>query len=805
MASGTITGSCDNSNYTLTCEWSSQANTSANTSSVTATVYLKAPSGWSTYSANWSCTINGTSYSYSGTVGGTKVKLGQKTWTVNHNSDGSGSVNISFSYTNGLSSKGTYTTKTGSGSATVTLDKIPRVSSFSLNTTTGTLPCNFTVSINKATSSFTHTVIYTSVNGANYTKADKTSGTSVTVDCGIGECDAMPNSTSGNGRITVITYNGSTEIGRTSQSVKLYVPSSVKPTVSIGMTGNDNLGGVSVAGKSTITLTATASGSYSSTIKSYSWSNAVSGTSSSVTTGKLGAGDYKAGCTVTDSRGRTAYSEVTFKFYAYSNPWCTISAFRANSSGGSDPNGTYVRLKLNWGITNVNNNNANQRKYSVYYKQSSSSSWIALTVNGIKYENVDLSGYAGPANSWDAGGNWLTTTAYDVKFRVTDRYGSAEAITNVPTINALLNIETAGVAIGGVHQNSGAKLEVYGSARCIGNGKSLALGTGENDVYVHNSNSGKYLQLKDDGTLSYDDKVIYHDGNSKGPTQGNWFSGGFPRVGTNGVMEIGAYIDFHNTNTTTSDFSTRLSANGDNKNTVYLPTGSGTLSLDGHTHSQYLGNSGSQTINVANGKFAIAGNNNRGHIDVQGAFHTRGDSQDIWFERNLMPASWENTNLYIGYSDKRWKMVYATNGTIQTSDKRHKAIIDNMNNEDCFNMVKNTDVYSYVMLDKSKDEMTEFERIETILMNSGNEENIQMGIMAQDILNYDCSKYILTHSEFTDEETGEQKDYYGINDYAFTSSIMAALKHEIELRDKQIELLEERIAKLEALIGTNEQ
>ena len=326
------------------------------------------------------------------------------------------------------------------------------------------------------------------------------------------------------------------------------------------------------------------------------------------------------------------------------------------------------------------------------------------------------------------------------------------------------------------------------------------MGTGPNDVYIHNSSSGKYLQLKDDGTLRYSDKLIYHEGNSDGPTQGNWFSGGFPRVATDGVMEIGRFVDFHNTNTTTSDYSTRLSANGDNKNTVYLPTGNGTLCLS----NQVLGNSGSQTLNVVGGKFSIIGNNNRGHIDVQGAFHTRGDSEDLWFERHLMPASWQNTNLYIGWSDKRWKMVYATNGTIQTSDKRHKAIIDNTNNEDCFNMVKNTDVFSYVMLNKSKNEMTEFERVEETLMNSGNEENIQMGIMAQDILNYDCSKYILTHSEFTDEETGEQKDYYGINDYAFTSSIMAALKQEITYREEleeKVKTLEERLAKIESLLN----
>ena len=71
-----------------------------------------------------------------------------------------------------------------------------------------------------------------------------------------------------------------------------------------------------------------------------------------------------------------------------------------------------------------------------------------------------------------------------------------------------------------------------------------------------------------------------------------------------------------------------------------------------------------------------------------------------------------------------------------------------------------------------------------------------MGIMAQDILDYDCSKYVLTYSEYTDEKTGETKNYYGVDAYALSSAIMGALKYEIQKR----ELLEEKIAKLESLV-----
>ena len=126
--SGTIKGICDNKNYTLTCSWSvTQSETS---STITAKVYLKAPSGWSTFSDYWKCTINGVQVTnnLSTWVKGSKVLLGQRTWTVNHGSDGTCSTNISFSYSNGLSSAGTYTTKTGSGSETVVLNSVSGIS-----------------------------------------------------------------------------------------------------------------------------------------------------------------------------------------------------------------------------------------------------------------------------------------------------------------------------------------------------------------------------------------------------------------------------------------------------------------------------------------------------------------------------------------------------------------------------------------------------------------------------------------------------------------------------------------------------
>lgn len=50
-------------------------------------------------------------------------------------------------------------------------------------------------------------------------------------------------------------------------------------------------------------------------------------------------------------------------------------------------------------------------------------------------------------------------------------------------------------------------------------------------------------------------------------------------IGSNGVSEMGRYIDFHYDNTTGSDYSTRLQCGGNHSNVVTLPSATGTLAL----------------------------------------------------------------------------------------------------------------------------------------------------------------------------------------------------------------------------------
>lgn len=48
-------------------------------------------------------------------------------------------------------------------------------------------------------------------------------------------------------------------------------------------------------------------------------------------------------------------------------------------------------------------------------------------------------------------------------------------------------------------------------------------------------------------------------------------------AGTDGVAEMGKYIDFHATSNGTSDYSTRFVCTGEHKNSINLPSAAGTL------------------------------------------------------------------------------------------------------------------------------------------------------------------------------------------------------------------------------------
>ena len=85
---------------------------------------------------------------------------------------------------------------------------------------------------------------------------------------------------------------------------------------------------------------------------------------------------------------------------------------------------------------------------------------------------------------------------------------------------------------------------------------------------------------------------------------GDWFSGGMPIVSTDGVLEIGKYIDFHNKDTSTNDYDVRLQANTSTPCIITLPSSSGTLA---RTNDNITGNAATAT-KLATAKTLAIGN-----------------------------------------------------------------------------------------------------------------------------------------------------------------------------------------------------
>ena len=153
-------------------------------------------------------------------------------------------------------------------------------------------------------------------------------------------------------------------------------------------------------------------------------------------------------------------------------------------------------------------------------------------------------------------------------------------------------------------------------------------------------------------------------------------------------------------------------------------------------------------------------------------------------QRTFRPATDQTGTVYNGTSNALWKVVYSANGTIQTSDRRYKAITDDTDIYDCFKMVKNTKLHNYVMLDKNKEKMTQIELAESALFNVGEESSVQIGVMAQDLLNYKCGKQIVVHEDIKDDDGNVIDDIYSVNAYPFASAVMGGLQYEIKQREE---------------------
>ena len=184
-----------------------------NTSTVRVDMYLGRESSQSYLGGDWSgsITVDGQTQYLSGSIAyptyinaGSWLYLGTKDYTVTHNTDGSKVAGISASF-----SSGDFSPSSAWASGNLTLTTIPRASSVTAtNTDIGSAT---TITINRASSSFKHTLKYRfgSLNGTLATNVDTSYGWIIPTEF----YQQIPNSASGTCTITCETYSGATLIG----------------------------------------------------------------------------------------------------------------------------------------------------------------------------------------------------------------------------------------------------------------------------------------------------------------------------------------------------------------------------------------------------------------------------------------------------------------------------------------------------------------------------------------------------------------------------------------------------------------
>lgn len=367
---------------------------------------------------------------------GTTVASGSL--TVSHSSDGTKSFSVEIQ-------AGIYTyARNCSGSGSFSLNTIPRASSISWgsdNSTTAGVTNGAIISISRASSSFTHTITY-AFGSASGTICTKTTATTVKWTIPMSLLNQIPNATSGTGTLTCTTYSGSTAVGTSTLKLTVVVPSSVKPTISSMSVSLDNSAnsvirewGLYVAGYSKAKITASASGSYGSTVSSFTisggYSTIQSGSSLSYTGSKFtSSGSKTFNVVAKDSRGCSSDAKsLGITVYAYSNPSISALSVQRSSSDAKK-----IIVKANWSFSSVNNKNS--ATATLYYKKSSSSGW---TTYGTISKNTNVTLTTDFAEEY----------SYNFKLIVKDAVGnSAQEESFISTIDVLLDFRAGGKGLG---------------------------------------------------------------------------------------------------------------------------------------------------------------------------------------------------------------------------------------------------------------------------------------------------------------------------------------------------------------------
>ena len=512
--SGALSTSNDRVKYTITVTQNSQ-DIANNTSNVTVSVkFYRTNTGYTTYGTGTVyCKINGTKYSAAVTtskkITNSGIVLFTKTLNISHNADGSKTLNTSawISHNAPLTSE--------EQSYNQALTTIPRASS--LTASNGTLEVSQNLTINRASSNFTHTITY-KCGTASGTIATKTTATTVAFT----PPDTLASqNTSGNAvtiTLTLTTYSGSTAIGTATKSITCAIPATAKylPTIS-SVTATEKTSGVPsgfpfVKSKSALGIVTVASGKYGASVSVKSVFDGVTYIGANVTTNVLTrSGELSIVTTVTDSRGRTATKTTPITVYDYAAPKVTCSQRRCNSDGTINDNGEYMKITYNMSVSSLNN--ANAARYFIKYKKSTDTKYTSYSIATSAYTVNGYEIFAADSGS-----------TYEVECHASDSFTDIYKTLSVPTAVVIFNIGADGKSFSFFKVSELKGLEIGGDLFVQGgssmfNPVLVANGTDFNNLKTHGWYYGD-ANVNTENCLNIPEKKSFYMGVFKMPSKG---------------------------------------------------------------------------------------------------------------------------------------------------------------------------------------------------------------------------------------------------------------------------------------------
>lgn len=435
----------------------------ANTSAyVTLTVRVETVGAQSITITSGTLTVNGQTYTASGSSNGTgdaEAIFTRTGCTAYYGGASSLSVGISCNITYAYESGGAIypgNTVTASGSYSATKPVTAAISTSANSVTLGN-------SINITTSGGSAGAMTFKVGGSVIETKANIGNTTTSWTPSLANYAGL--NTTGTSMTCTITWNGITK------NVTLVIPqnSSTKPTASVTMSVNSGgLSGLYVQGKSTAKATVSTTTKYSAKISSVSVTmngttiaaTATDGTKVTwtATSGLLTtSGSNTCSVTITDTRGFTNTASATFTVQAYSSPTLSgVSIFRSTSGGTASTTGTYIRFNFTPTISPVTSGGTsyNAKTYKLRYKLQTASTWTETSGT--------LSSYTAATGYTVGGGSIATTSAYDAQLTITDSFETVySASFSIPTEAVMMDFNSAGTGGGiGMYTQAAGQLDI---------------------------------------------------------------------------------------------------------------------------------------------------------------------------------------------------------------------------------------------------------------------------------------------------------------------------------------------------------